>query len=276
MTDPEKRFPHELHTCTHTLCVGEISNRWGLTECWCVSVAQMQLGHVLVAPERRRKWFCWEKITSHESEKRRNDEAWKDTAKRKKWLSFRKWVRHARHVSPYYVFSWDVIYLKKGFLREPPTSQSSSVLPGSDRPPTLSFNRFRLQVYSSLLSQSHTQSMCAEIKYGLIESLFIKIIVCCILESAIKEQNDITEANCSPDPCLRGENRREEMWKGYFSPQYLEALWGNRPSIWRVEQPGVLEILTVRSRLRLHMPSSVSQWHIYSSLLSINYSINND
>lgn len=76
----------------------------------------------------------------------------------------------------------------KGFLRDPSTSQSFLVFSGSDRPPTPSFNCFSLQIYLSLLSQRDIQSVCAEIKYGLIRSLFIKIIVCCILESAIKEK----------------------------------------------------------------------------------------
>lgn len=146
--------------------------------------------------------------------------------------------------------------------------------PASDRPPALSFNCFRRQDYSSLLSQTDIQSMRVEIKYGLIKSLFIQIIVCSILESATKEKNWYSRSKLVP--CLRGENRPEEMWKGYFPPRYLEALWGNNPSIWRIWQPGVLEVLTVRSRLRLHMPSSVSQRHFYSFLLSLKYSINND
>lgn len=68
------------HVHTHTLHVGArvsvIFNRWGLTECWFVSVAQMQLGHVLVAPEQHRKWFCFaENNNSHENKK--EEEQWR-------------------------------------------------------------------------------------------------------------------------------------------------------------------------------------------------------
>lgn len=102
------------HVHTHAFHVGArvrvIFNRWGLTECWFVSAAQMQLGHVLVAPEQHRKWLCLRKITTvMKTKKRKNNEGWQESLGRKKWLSSRRWVRSARSVSPY-VFNWDVIF----------------------------------------------------------------------------------------------------------------------------------------------------------------------
>lgn len=53
----------------------------------------------------------------------------------------------------------------KGFLRDPPTSQSFSVLSGSGRPPTPSFSYFRLQIYSSLRSQRDIRVCMASLNH---------------------------------------------------------------------------------------------------------------
>lgn len=155
----------------------------------------------------------------------------------------------------------------KAFLLDLPTSQSLNSFWFRQTANSIA-QLLRLQLYLAFISKSNTQTACSEIKSGLHD--WLKIIVCFILQPAIKETIIFQEPN-GILICVWGEttsrrnegDTRRKCKNGTFDHNIWNRFEGiNHQSKChsRIQQPGGMETRQPRYTVPYTLPWLGTEW----------------